>query len=122
MSSTLMLDLFRPSILDPVEEHEEVRVERVSAPRPSDAVVSSGPTLDDLLVGVWEDLTAHRTDDGAGHVDELVDYRVGPRRLRIVNGDLSLDDTERGRVQKGDKIKLTADGNLSVNGTERAAQ
>ena len=67
-------------------------------------------------------LTARRTDDGAGHVDELVDYQVGPRRLRIVNGELSLDDTKRGRVQKGDKIKLTADGKLSVNGAEWAAQ
>ena len=67
-------------------------------------------------------LTARRTDDGAGHVDELVNYQVGPRRLRIVNGDLLLDDTKRGRVQKGDKIKLTADGKLSVNGAERAAQ
>jgi hypothetical protein len=67
-------------------------------------------------------LTARRTDDGAGHVDELVDYQVGPRRLRIVNGDLSLDDTKRGRVQKGDKVKLTADGKLSVNGAERPAQ
>ncbi|MBA4063489.1 MAG: hypothetical protein C0501_07205 [Isosphaera sp.] len=67
-------------------------------------------------------LTARRTDDGAGHVDELVDYQIGPRRLRVVNGDLALDDTRRGRVQKGDKIRLTADGRLSVNATERAAE
>lgn len=67
-------------------------------------------------------MTANRSDDGAGHVDELVDYQVGPRRLRIVNGELSLDDSKRGRAQKGDKIRLAADGKLSVNGAERAAQ
>jgi hypothetical protein len=61
MTATLTLDLFRPSILDPVEEVEEVRAERLGAPRPSAAVPSAGPTLDDLMVGVWEDLTAHRT-------------------------------------------------------------
>jgi hypothetical protein len=60
MSATLTLDLFRPSILDPLEDGGDVRAER-GAPRASDAVVSSGPTLDDLMVGVWEDLTAHRT-------------------------------------------------------------
>jgi hypothetical protein len=60
MSATLTLDLFRPSILDPVEEGADVRAER-GAPRVSDAAATSGPTLDDLMVGVWEDLTAHRT-------------------------------------------------------------
>jgi hypothetical protein len=79
MSSTLMLDLFRPSILDPVEEHEEVRVERISAPRPPDAVVTSGPTLDDLLVGVWEDLTAHRTVACLACGESMVPrYSAGP--------------------------------------------
>jgi hypothetical protein len=60
MSATLTLDLFRPSILDPVEDREDVRAARV-APRATAAVPSEGLTLDDLMVGVWEDLTAHRT-------------------------------------------------------------
>jgi hypothetical protein len=60
MSATLTLDLFRPSILDPVEEPDELRAERI-VPRATAAAARSGPTLDDLLVGVWEDLTAHRT-------------------------------------------------------------
>ena len=61
MSATLTLDLFLPSILDPIEDGEDLRADRIAAPRPSDAVPSAGPMLDDLMVGVWEDLTAHRT-------------------------------------------------------------
>lgn len=61
MTATLTLDLFRPSILDPVEEHEELRAERIATPRPSAPAANGGPTLDDLMVGIWEDLTAHRT-------------------------------------------------------------
>src|SRR4051794_40200265 len=80
MSATLTLDLFRPSILDPVEDEEQLRgpgiardraPERVPAPaapvggdrqaQPSTVQQGGGPTLDDLIVGVWEGLTAHRT-------------------------------------------------------------
>jgi hypothetical protein len=55
MSATLTLDLFRPSILDPVEAGEQLR----ASDRRRGA--SGGATLDDLVVGVWEDLAAHRT-------------------------------------------------------------
>ena len=79
MSATLTLDLFRPSILDPIEEHEEVRTERSSVPAGSDAVTSGGPTLDDLLVGVWEDLTAHRTVACLACGESMVPrYSAGP--------------------------------------------
>jgi hypothetical protein len=61
MSATLMLDLFRPSILDPIEEPEELRAERITAPREPEPAAPAGPTLDALMVGIWEDLTAHRT-------------------------------------------------------------
>jgi hypothetical protein len=82
MSATLTLDLFRPSILDPVEDADQIDTlrgrgfaddrepERVPAPAlpagGDDAHASTvrhrgGPTLDDLLVGVWEGLTADRT-------------------------------------------------------------
>jgi hypothetical protein len=80
MSATLTLDLFRPSILDPVEAGEQLRAGRGAArdrglhgttvPEPVGgdlhardlrAGPSGGPTLDDLVVGVWEGLAAHRT-------------------------------------------------------------
>ena len=80
MSATLTLDLFRPSILDPVEDQDQLRgpgfardrqSERITAPavpvggdrhaRTSMVQQGGGPTLDDLVVGVWEGLAAHRT-------------------------------------------------------------
>jgi hypothetical protein len=71
MAATLTLDLFRPAILDPVRDDAvPVARRRGATSRPASggerqaALVSlsnSGPTLDDLVVGVWEDLTAHRT-------------------------------------------------------------
>jgi hypothetical protein len=80
MNATLTLDLFRPSILDPVEAGAQLRAGRrtardrttepvpVSEPVGGDLHVhdlrpaaSGGPTLDDLVVGVWEGLAAHRT-------------------------------------------------------------
>jgi hypothetical protein len=80
MSATLTLDLFRPSILDLVEEgaplhspdvaHDR-QPERITVPtepaggdhdvRVTRATQGGGPTLDDLMVGVWEGLTARRT-------------------------------------------------------------
>jgi len=80
MNATLTLDLFRPSILDPVEAGEQLRAGRAAVrdratsgatvPEPLGgdlhahdlrAAPSGGPTLDDLVVGVWEGLAAHRT-------------------------------------------------------------
>jgi hypothetical protein len=81
MSATLTLDLFRPSILDPVEAGEQLRApgpgavrdrarEREAAPvavagdqrgHERRGGASGGPTLDDLVVGVWEGLAAHRS-------------------------------------------------------------
>lgn len=98
---TATLTLFRPSILDPVEDagrtqlrepgfaHDRYRSApgdgeqpqlrepgsaRIATPAPPaevpahgddahDSMVQQdgGPTLDDLIVGVWEGLTAHRT-------------------------------------------------------------
>jgi hypothetical protein len=60
MSATLTLDLFRPAILDPVEEQEQPRGPGL-APRQPPTQAGAGPTLEDLVVGVWEDLAAHRT-------------------------------------------------------------
>jgi hypothetical protein len=68
MNAALTLDLFRPSILDPIEEDDvpvvrDVRraAERRDRPRITASDTGGGPTLDDVLVGVWEGLSAHRT-------------------------------------------------------------
>jgi hypothetical protein len=82
MTATLTLDLFRPSILDPIEERDQPQLRgpgfardrepgRISAPaepvggdlhaHEPMAQQGGGPTLDDLVVGVWEGLAAHRT-------------------------------------------------------------
>jgi tRNA(Ile2) C34 agmatinyltransferase TiaS len=52
-SATLTFDLFRPSILDPVDDGARVQEQLPEQ--------GGGLTLDDLIVGVWEDLSAHRT-------------------------------------------------------------
>jgi hypothetical protein len=100
---TATLTLFRPSILDPVEDVDRTKLRepgvvhdrhrsapcdgeqpqlrepgsaRVATPTPTPAPAPAethddghrpmvqqdgGPTLDDLIVGVWEGLSAHRT-------------------------------------------------------------
>ena len=52
-SATLSFDLFRPSILDPVDDGAHVQEQLPEQ--------GGGLTLDELIVGVWEDLSAHRT-------------------------------------------------------------
>jgi len=60
MGATLTLDLFRPSILDPVED-EDAAVPSDAGDRVHRAFEQGGGlTLDDLVVGVWEGLSAHR--------------------------------------------------------------
>jgi hypothetical protein len=80
MNATLTLSLFRPSILDPGEDApapvprgdrqaNAPRVMRRLPATPGEAhhtqdrssEPGGGLTLDDLLVGVWEGLSAHRT-------------------------------------------------------------
>lgn len=98
---TATLTLFRPSILDPVEDADRTQLRepgivhdrqrrsapcdgeqpqlrepgsaRIAAPAPAATPAhdddahhtmvqqDGGPTLDDLIVGVWEGLAAHRT-------------------------------------------------------------
>jgi hypothetical protein len=58
MSATLTLDLFRPSILDPVQDETEPHGAHDDVHRASET--GGGLTLDDLVVGVWEGLSAHR--------------------------------------------------------------
>jgi hypothetical protein len=40
-------------------------------------------------------------------------------RLRIEKGKVTLNDKDFGTVEKGDRVKVTADGKLFVNGVER---
>jgi hypothetical protein len=81
MNATLTLELFRPSILDPAEAGAQLRAGRSGArerrppnepaapPEPVGGDLQArdlrigpggGPTLNDLVVGVWEGLAAHR--------------------------------------------------------------
>jgi hypothetical protein len=64
-------------------------------------------------------LRASRSDDGAGKVEEVLDYEIGPHRIKVVNGALTLDGKDRGKLEPGDKVRFTADGKLYVNGVER---
>src|SRR5262245_49748488 len=64
-------------------------------------------------------LNHSRTDDGAGKVEELIDYEIGPHKIKVVNGAMTLDGKDCGTIQQGDKIRFTADGKLYVNGVER---
>lgn len=52
-AAALSLDLFRPSILDPVDDDRARADEQRLA-------ADDGPTLDDLIVGVWEGLSSDR--------------------------------------------------------------
>ena len=99
MSATLTLDLFRPPILDPVEDSKLLRgpgfardrtprrVPAPAVPKGSDqrahvSVVQQGggPTLDDLVVGVWEGLAANRTVAclACGEASMTPRYGAGP--------------------------------------------
>jgi hypothetical protein len=64
-------------------------------------------------------LKSSRSDDGAGKVEELIDYEIGRHRIKVVNGALTLDGKDCGRLEKGDKVRFAADGKLYVNGVER---
>jgi hypothetical protein len=99
MAATLTLDLFRPPILDPVEDSKLLRgpgLARDRSPRrfPAPAVPKGGdqraqvsmvqqggrPTLDDLVVGVWEGLAANRTVAclACGEMSMTPRYGAGP--------------------------------------------
>jgi len=99
MAATLTLDLFRPPILDPVQDNKLLRGpgfarDRSSRRIPAPAVPKGGdqrahvskvqqgggPTLDDLIVGVWEGLAANRTVAclACGEASMTPRYGAGP--------------------------------------------
>jgi hypothetical protein len=65
--------------------------------------------------------TAHMhgsNPDRAG--EEFVSVVVqGHYSMQIVDGRVTVKQTRRGDVNKGDRLKITLDGRLWVNGTER---
>jgi hypothetical protein len=64
---------------------------------------------------------ANFEDDGNGNSAEVATLTVDgkSRRLRFRNGTVILNDMDYGRVQKEDRIRLTAGGSIFVNGIER---
>jgi hypothetical protein len=60
-------------------------------------------------------------DDGDGNPVEVANLTIDGKehQLRFRNGTLSLNGMEYGAVQKGDRVKLSGDGKVFVNGTER---
>jgi hypothetical protein len=60
------------------------------------------------------------TSKGKDVTKELYDFSWGDtHQLRIEDGKMTVDGTERGLLQPGDRIKITATGAILVNGTRR---
>lgn len=51
--------------------------------------------------------------------DGSLEVASDDNRLRIAKGKVTLNDKDYGAVEKGDRVKVTADGKLLVNGVER---
>jgi hypothetical protein len=64
-------------------------------------------------------INSHTTDDGAGNVEELVELTCGATAMKIVNGKLTVNGADRGTLQPKDRIRVTSDGKVYVNGVER---
>jgi hypothetical protein len=64
---------------------------------------------------------ANFEDDGNGNPAEVVTLTADGKsqQLRFRTGTVSLNGVDYGPVQKGDRVKLGADGTVMVNGTER---
>jgi hypothetical protein len=64
---------------------------------------------------------ANFEDDGQGNAMEVANLTIDgkSRELRFRSGTVSLNGVDYGAVQKGDRVKLGADGKVFVNGSER---
>ncbi|MHC1768555.1 MAG: hypothetical protein AB9869_30470 [Verrucomicrobiia bacterium] len=61
------------------------------------------------------------TGEGTNVVEERYDlsWGGGSHRLLIENGNLKVDEVERGRLQHGDRILIEKSGEVVVNGARR---
>lgn len=69
--------------------------------------------------GTARGVQGRRVDDGAGQVIEDITATCGEQTLRIVNGKVTLNGSDRGTTKQGDSIKLTPTGKLWVNDQPR---
>ncbi len=98
-----------------------------------------------IVVGLaWRPWAASRSFETADELGYLIEYEFDPETwhkhqsnpdrageeyvgvlveghysMQIVNGKVTVKQTPRGEVKKGDRLKLTLDGRLWVNGAER---
>ncbi|HVK15930.1 MAG TPA: hypothetical protein VM533_03215 [Fimbriiglobus sp.] len=70
--------------------------------------------------GGWSSLSFRSAGEGKGVTGEVCDFAWGgSRRLRIEDGKLTVEGADRGTLQPGDRITITADGQVLVNGSSR---
>jgi hypothetical protein len=70
--------------------------------------------------GDGSSLSFNSTSDGTVVTRELYEFSWGGKhQLRIEDGKLTVDGTDRGTLQPGDRITIKASGDLLVNGTMR---
>jgi hypothetical protein len=70
--------------------------------------------------GGGSSLSFSSTSEGQVVKKELYDFSWGgTNQLRIEDGKLTVDGTERGTLQRGDRITITAAGDVLVNGSKR---
>lgn len=70
--------------------------------------------------GVGSSLKFKSTSEGTAVTKELYEFSWGgTHQLRIEDGKLTVDGTERGMLEPGDRITIKASGQLLVNGSKR---
>ena len=70
--------------------------------------------------GSGSSLSFRTTSEGMNVTGETYDFSWGDtRRLRIEEGRLTVDGAERGQLEPGDRITITAAGEILVNGSKR---
>jgi hypothetical protein len=76
--------------------------------------------LDCEDTGGGSSLSFRSTTEGQVVKEELYDFAWGgTHQLRIEDGNLIVDGTERGTLQPGDRLTITAAGEVLVNGRKR---
>ncbi len=111
-------------------------------PRAVIAVIVIGGLI--ILVLAWRPWVASRSFETADELGYLIEYEFDPETMHahqsnpdrageeyvsvlvqghysmhIVNGKVTVKQTSRGEVKKGDRLRIDLDGRLWVNGVER---